>query len=529
MFSMESRIISKNVFADTVRGEWMYFTSSNLTKWFLSTWAFIGLVLALVTSFLYLIWSGFGEQGEVNFAAVSWLVYHGHPLYTSVASAERYSLQHGPNIYLIIGGIMGIFGPSYITAKISSIIMFLTSLILSFVWFSRFSHKRLAFILVGLETWLLFHWHNSYYIRPDSALLLCILISLYVVTTVKNKKVLILACAITFGLIINLKVHGLIYLVPIIALLSRQLNIKHILSLGILTAIISALPFLLPQIVLENYIVWIKLSVHMVAKDPLVTLKNFLPKAAIIIELSLIPICLAVINRIDLGGFYNRNKLLITTTFFSFIFAAIIGSKPGSGTNHLLPLIPVYCYILLLLANEVSSNASFSMKEPKSKFLMKCCYTILGAIFVTITLSGINKEIGLLKPVFSNDRTPVIRELAAIEKLYAGKTLEIGYGQDNDRAISDCIPLLVFHGNPLLIEKVALGDMLEMNMPIPSATLAQLVNGEIQVWLIPAGQTPFGFLDNNFRQTFFSNYTLAEKKKFFDIWVHKSIVQLSQE
>lgn len=205
----------------------MQLTSSKLTKRVLSTWSFLGLILMVLTSFLYLNWPGFGEQGEVNFAAISWLMYHGHPLYTSVASAERYSLQHGPIVYLITGGIMEIFGPNYITAKLSGIIMLLAFLTLSFVWFSRLAPKRLAFILLGLEIWLLFHWHDSYYIRPDSALVLCMLISLYVITTVKDKKTLILECAITFGLIINLKVHGVVYLVPIIALLCPQLKIKH--------------------------------------------------------------------------------------------------------------------------------------------------------------------------------------------------------------------------------------------------------------------------------------------------------------
>lgn len=182
----------------------------------------------------------------------------------------------------------------------------------------------------------------------------------------------------------------------------------------------------------------------MEVKDPLVTMRNFLPKAAFIIELGIIPLCLAGIKQVDLGSFYNRNKLLIITTFLSALAAAIIGSKPGSGTNHLMPLVPVYCYILLLLANEIISNARFSLKEPNSKFKVKSCYIVLGVIFVIITLSGINKEIHLLKHVFGRDRSPVIQELAEIEKLYAGRTLEIGYGRKTDHAISDCIPLLIF-------------------------------------------------------------------------------------
>ena len=90
----------------------------------LLAWAAAGIVLALVTSAMYLLWPGFGEQGEVNFASVAWLVSNGQPLYTDVDAAQRYSLQHGPIVYLLVGGIMQLLGPSYVTAKLSVVVMF---------------------------------------------------------------------------------------------------------------------------------------------------------------------------------------------------------------------------------------------------------------------------------------------------------------------------------------------------------------------------------------------------------------------
>ena len=123
----------------------------------LLAWAVAGIILALVTSAMYLLWPGFGEQGEVNFASVAWLVSNGQPLYTDVDAAARYSLQHGPIVYLLIGGIMQLLGPSYVTAKLSGVVMFWLILGLSFVMFKRAGGRRKALIFTGLEAWILFH------------------------------------------------------------------------------------------------------------------------------------------------------------------------------------------------------------------------------------------------------------------------------------------------------------------------------------------------------------------------------------
>ena len=115
-----------------------------------------------------------------------------------------------------------------------------------------------------------------------------------------------------------------------------------------------------------------------------------------------------------------------------------------------------------------------------------------------------------------------MQELAELEKVYAGKTMEIGYGEKGNRVITDCIPQLVFHGQPLLIEKVAFGDMLAVKVPLPAATVEALQEGYIQVWLIPEGQEPFAWMkESEFPQAFLENYRHEGKSAHFDIWVYK--------
>lgn len=487
---------------------------------FLLAWAAAGIILALATSAMYLLWPGFGEQGEVNFASVAWLVSNGQPLYTDVDAAQRYSLQHGPIVYLLVGGIMQLLGPSYVTAKLSGVVMFWLILGLSFVMFKRAGGKRNALIFTGLEAWLLFHWHNSCYIRPDAMLVVCMLISLYAITCIRNKTLMLAICAVVFGLMINLKVHGVIYLLPLLVLLTKFLTVKRFLAASLLTAFVGGLPFLLPQVSFSNYVFWIQTSVQMAAGDPASTLYNFAPKLAALLILILFPYCFAVVRGISLYSFCRHNRMVLKALLLGLLAASIIGSKPGSGTNHLMPLIPFYCYLLLRLSQE-KPVADLAVSTGRI-WRRRISGIVLGMLFLLVTLGGAHKELTLLKMAATDDRRPVLQELAELENAYAGKTMEIGYGEKGNRVITDCIPQLVFHGQPLLIEKVAFGDMLAVKVPLPAATVEALREGYIQVWLIPEGQEPFAWMkESEFPQAFLENYRHEGKSAHFDIWVYK--------
>ena len=489
-------------------------------KKLLLAWAVAGILLALVTSTMYLLWPGFGEQGEVNFASVAWLVSNGQPLYTDMDAAARYSLQHGPIVYLLIGGIMQLLGPSYVTAKLSGVVMFWLILLLSFILLKKVADWRKALIFTGLQTWLLFHWHNSCYIRPDAMLVVCMLVSLYAITSIKNKTLMLVICAAAFGFIINLKVHGVIYLLPLLIVLQNRLTWKRLITLVLMTMVVIALPFLLPQISFSNYILWIQTSVHMAANDPGSTLRNFIPKIVAILVLGLIPYCLAVLRSISIRKFYLHNKKVLVALLFGVLAAAAIGSKPGSGTNHLMPLIPLYCYLLMRLSQEkpvanVVASTTLAWKRRMSGL-------VLGVLFLLVTLGGAHKELTLLKMAAIDNRAPIQQELAEIEKSYVGKTIEVGYGEKGNRITTDCIPALVFHGHPLLLEKVAFGDMLAVKIPLPTATIQALREGYVQVWLIPTGQEPFAWMQGGeFPQAFLENYRYERKTANFDVWVYK--------
>lgn len=489
-------------------------------------WALVGIIGVLVTGGIYLTWGGFAEQGEINFSSVAWLLYQGQPLYTDIDAAERYSIQHGPIAYLVIGGVMKIFGPGYITAKLSGVSAFILVVLVSWIWFSQLVSKKEALYLLGLEIWILFHWPHSFFSRPDSLMLLCVVISMYICTTKSNTLLLVLGIAIPMGLMVNLKIHGAIYFLPVMVVVFRRLGFGHILLIGALTMLLAIAPYLLPQISFANYLVWLNTSVELGAKNCGFVLKNFVPKVFFAISLSLIPILLGIIYGINLYEFFKRNKYLILTTLFSLVIAAIIAAKPGSGTNHLMPFIPVLCYIIILFISDIRNRVKDLPEVNRSNFVVKLSYATLAVCIILFTIGGLGRQKALIQPILESDRTATLQELYSIQTLYKGKTLQVGYGKYESYAdFRDFVPVPVFHGNPLLVESVALGDMKAIGLQMPQATLKKLEEGAIQVWLIPRGDMPFslGTFDESFQQAFLHNYILASRMKFFDIWVYKQI------
>lgn len=233
---------------------------SKLLKYSLIIWSLVGIALLTLTSLLYLNWNGFIEQGEITFSTVSYLFSEGYPIYVAIDAAEQYSIQHGPIIYIIIGSFMELMGPSYLTAKLANITALLLTIIISWLWYSNVLNKKTALFLLGLECWCLLHWTYSYLSRPDSIMLLCMTVGTYIAATKRSRLWLILGTAIPLGIMINLKIHGFIYFLPILALIYQYLSWKDFLKLGCITIILAIAPFLLPQVSLENYFMWLTMS-----------------------------------------------------------------------------------------------------------------------------------------------------------------------------------------------------------------------------------------------------------------------------
>lgn len=501
-------------------------------SWLTTAWSISGIAIVLITALQYLPWIGFGEQGEVNFASVSWLLYNGYELYTDMDSAARYSIQHGPIIYLIIGAVMKVLGSSYISAKLSGISALFLTLFLSWIWFRKSLTAKETLFLLGLEIWILLHWNQIYYMRPDIIMLLCCIISTYVAATKNNRLVLLLGLAIPMGVMVNLKIHGIIYFLPIIAIAydrfgPRYFSMAYIGVASLLVGTLAVAPFLLPQISFTNYLGWLHQSVKAG-----IQVSKIVDKLGIIVLWGLIPILISLIRGVNFGDFWRQNRFTLLALTVSLVIIVVVGSKWSSGTNHLIPFVAVYMHLLVLLVKEIRIlQASASLQYVRGSW-RRGCYIFLGLLLLTVTISGFSRNMKMINIVSNNPhRIDVAQHITSLSSRYAGYTLQVGYGDEKGYSeYRDFVPLPVFVGNPLLVEVVAITDMRLVNMPYPQATLRALEEGTVKVWLIPARQEPFtvsfdssSMFDEPFKQAFMSNYHLAERSKYFDVWVHESL------
>lgn len=489
-------------------------------------WAVCGMIGLFVTGIYYLQWNGFGEQGEINFASVAHLIYNGYPLYVDQDFPARYSLQHGPLAFLIAGGFMQIFGADFFTAKLSGVLAIFLTVIISWFWFKKTAGIKSAFLLLGLEVWILFHWHHIYFLRPDSMLLFFTTVSVASVATARKNWVGILGLSIPLGMVINLKVHGLLYFIPIFVLASQYLNKKQLFIAGSLGILLSFFPYLLPQISLKNYLFFLFNSLNHGF-----SLANFIPKLVLILLLFLLPICFAKLCRINIKAFVLRYRLLLLSLIIPLLIVSAIASKGGSGTNHIMPFLPVVFYFYLQLILEkgrvdlLSNTWNFRDK-------IRPTAVVLTVIILLITVSGFTTQRRMWEQIKKHNHSAMLADLRKVQDQYRQYTMEIGYGEGSSyEKYRDLIAVPVFSGNPLYVEIVAMWDMQVNKSAIPAATIRSLEDGKIQVWLIPKGNRPFeiggsplgNVFDGAFLHTFKGNYVLEASSEYFDIWVHKSI------
>jgi len=499
----------------------MLWTNTNCKNLALNIFSFAGVATLIINSCSYLMWNGFADHGEVCMSSVSWLLYNGYPVYTDLNAPVRYSLEHGPIIYILIGGLMKLFGPSIFSAKLTSILAVIAIMGVSWHWFKNFVNAKTSFWLLGLEAWILLRWYNFYFNRPDSLMVLCAISGMYFATTAKRRISTIMGTAVSLGLLVNLKADGIFPAIPVLVLIYQRLGWKDFLNTFAIMVGIGLLPFMLPNISLPNYIQWLG-----AATAHGFSFKTFLRTMGILLLYFLGIISWGFYRGSNLFKLYKENMVFIGSIVFSSIVLAVISSKHGSGSNHIAPLIPAIIYILIITGTASRKTALFT----KFTSWHKASYVLIVIVCLILFGNAIDGQKRVAKDEASLSMPgEMINDLYLTKTKYKGSTMMVGYGDgDTYPLYRQLVPLMVFDGNPYLFDACALMDMQQAGIKIPDSTIKEIKDGRVKVWLIPKGNSPFTLtnyydrklplFDETFRQTFFSNYELVERTEYFDVW-----------
>ena len=119
----------------------------------------------------------------------------------------------------------------------------------------------------------------------------------------------------------------------------------------------------------------------------------------------------------------------------------------------------------------------------------------------------------------------IIEELRTIERSNAG-SLAMGYSA-NYRP-TNYRPLLVFDGQPYVLDGASAMDWHWRKRPFPPAMTSAMRSCSVQAWVIPAGAVPFRLpsaypasgdvFPDELRRAFEESYVRESSGEYFDVW-----------
>jgi hypothetical protein len=478
---------------------------------------------------LYSIHGNFFDHAEANIAVVSWLFEEGNPIYHDLGAAERYTIPYGPMLYVINDFFLKLIKPSIFSAKIGGILAALLSLSLIFVTLKKYIGSQIAtFCLAYLSlNWISI---NAYFVaaffwnRSDSFLLMFVALGLLAVLRT-NSLLAIIVSSLALGISVNLKIHAILYFLPIYVLLYYRYGIYSALVSLLSSLALAIVPFVtLPQVSLNNYLLWLnEFSVQGISLN--ILRGNIIWSLYILAPLILLLFYFKYINQTDFYAFIHQQKPFVYSLIISLSTVIIIGSKQGAGMNHLIPFYPAFSYFFVLTLHSTITAKREKTLRTSNKYYYCASISLVLALVTITALRGALNESRLITLSTKYNSEP-INEIHKIIKSNPGITIGMGYGKPYD--LTFYRPLLVFSGNPYLIDAVSLMDAEFLGKDVPELTLKSLSSCETKLWLIPTGSLPFqlnNYFNNRpvfskkFQSKFLEHYQLRAQTKYYDLWL----------
>lgn len=484
------------------------------------------LIFAMVGTW-YLTVDGFASEVEPVVASLSWQVQTGQALYTSFDQAERYSVLYGPSVFLTNGLFLRVLGPSLRSAKVASVLAAVGSLLFLYAAVARDRRDLLALATVAGA--VLYYWAQDfsiYAVRPDALLLFTIAMGFYAAART-TRPLAIAAVAVLAGFAINLKIHCLIYFIPVIIVLARRLGRKAAAwSLAGAVAVAMA-PFLFyPQISILHYLDWLAnearhgFQLHLLAQPVGYALFLALPLAVV-----------AWLRGRKLGPLGDQGPVLVGT-LPALVVGLVLSAKPGSGIVHLMPLVPSVMYSVSRLARPLLAADLPTWQRPRAR-------AAAAAVVLTMVLAGFVSEYRAVRLVaWQIGQSPgIVEDVEQIMDRYRDLPMAMALGGEQRAYRTTWFqPLLTFRDNPVLVDAISVMDTAKSGLLLAPATYRALTEGRVALWLVPHAQAPFQKMSwydpdvpifpADFVRHFTECYTLRGQSRYFDLWFWNGLAQV---
>ncbi len=462
-------------------------------------------VLLLVASVSYWRAPCFLDHFEAHIACVAHRVWTGHPIYHDLDAADRYSTVLGPNTYLWNALLQGRSPRTIADAKTPGLIACWAALVVfgAALWLRFGAGAALAGCGVWAMCGLLFR-HVMFWNRSDSLLMLLVSLAVAAVLTRRVAVGAALFGAVV-GLALGVKLHSLVFFVPLCAWFDRRILAAKPLAIGAGAAVAAAAtPFLLPQVSLTNHLRWLSA----LSAGPV--LGHDTGRAALLLALFALPV--AALTLASTETRWRRAAFWLAAAL-----AAIGGTLwPGLERHHVMALAaPV-----ALMTAEWMQN-----KRPAASWGLVALFVALGGWFAVSGWLDTKSNIARAAAF-----APVARDFDAVMAGTSGLSRSVGCGSLRMHRLTQIRVALAFREDePLYLDGPALMDHRKAGVPLPAATIDAIRDKKTDLWILPRDGAPWSLhhfynaawniFPETFRRAFADNYHIAGQSEFFTLWL----------
>jgi len=467
----------------------------------------------------YLTRDGFAGEVESVVSSLSWQLRSGQPLYTTFEQAERYSVLYGPSVFLTNGLFLQVLGPSLVSAKVASAFAAMGSLVFLYAALRRKSRDPVALAVTAVAVFYLWaQGFSIYLVRPDALLVFAVGFGLYAATRT-NRWLVIIAVAAMAGFTINLKIHCLIYYLPVIVVLAQRHGLTSAVWAMAGAGLVAVAPFAFhPQISALNYLKWLANETqHGYRLDLLIQPANF------VVFLGLPVVVLAWLRGPRIG-YFGPERLVVLSLLPAAAISLVLSAKPGSGIVHLMPLVPSTMYVVGRLVRPLV-EAGLPIWD------RRLARSAAAAVVLTAMLAGSVSQYRAIRLLDwqLNQMPGMVADVEQIMDRYDGLPMAMAIGGENRYYRATWLkPLLVFRDNPVLLDPISVMDTAKSGLDLADATYDALTEGRVALWLVPRSQVPFHKMSwydpdvpifpQDFLEHFQSLYTLRGQSRYYDLW-----------
>lgn len=486
--------------------------NSNIVIWNFISYIFMFLIFFNMT--IYLITPNFLDYAEPLMTVMAGNFLAGSDLYNDIRHEESsVSSLYGPLIFLL-QALFTTISPTVAASKLPGIAAGALSLVISYKIIRKFSVDRCTalFFVTICALFLYSHRHYWFWNRPDSFLILLTSISMMIYYGNKIRPELFIP--VITGIAINLKLHAAIYMMPAAlvyfwGLPGWKAIILTMLRMSAITLLVAAIPFLIPGISLPRFL-----------ENLAFAARHGLDGSIMLESLAYVAAYLAVPGALYLSIDPEQRRpedgvALLGLTGASLLMVVASG-KPGSGSPHLMPFVPV----AMILAARIASGEAIATGRV-ARFLRLNLVAAAAAAGPVWAYSVY--EIHKWFPDFQRERA-IAAEARAFFTAYPGTEMAHA-GESFFAPITYHRVQGSFAGNVIRFDIVNLMD-LHFAGVLGGHAAGLLRDCRIPSWIAPRGMpifanSPHGrpLFDEAFREAFFANYRVQHSGQFFDLWI----------